>query len=95
MRLETRASFGINIEGVDMAKFVLSGVSPRGMGMLMRAAKVAAWLHGRDSLVPEDIHAVLHETIAHRVFFYPVYELHRSEMVTELMEQIINKVVSP
>jgi len=87
--------FGINIEGVDMAKLVLSGVSPRGMGMLMRAAKVAAWLHGRDSLVPEDIHAVLYETIAHRVFFYPVYELHRSEIVGELMEQIINKVVSP
>jgi MoxR-like ATPase len=87
--------FGINIEGVDMQKFVLSGVSPRGMGMLMRAAKVAAWLQGRDSVVPEDIHAVLFETIAHRIFFYPVYEMHRSEMVTVLMKEIINKVVSP
>ncbi len=91
----TPSAFDINIDGVDMSKLILSGVSPRGMGMLMRAAKVAAWIHGRDSLVPEDIHAVLYVTIAHRVFFSPVYELHRSEMVTALMDQIVNKVVSP
>jgi len=89
------SEFGINIDGVDMSKFVMSGVSPRGMGMLMRAAKVSSWMNGRDALVPEDIHAVLNETIAHRVFFYPVYELHRSEMVTALMEQIVNNVVAP
>lgn len=87
--------FGINMDGVDMAKLILSGVSPRGMGMLMRAAKVAAWLHGRDSVVPEDIHAILYQTIAHRIFFSPVYELHRTEMVTALMRQIINQVASP
>lgn len=89
------SAFGINIDSVDMERLVLSGVSPRGMGMLMRAAKVAAWLHGRDSLVPEDIHSILYETIAHRIFFSPIYELHRTEMVTSLMEQIVNQVSSP
>ena len=89
------SAFGVSIEGVDMSKLVLSGVSPRGMGMLMRAAKVAAWLNGRDALTPDDIHAVLHETIAHRIFFTPVYELHRTEMVTALMEQIVNQVAAP
>ena len=89
------SAFGINIEGVDMSKLILSGVSPRGMGMLMRAAKVAAWLHGRDALTPEDIHAVLYETIAHRIFFTPVYELHRTEMVTALMAQIVNQIAAP
>ena len=89
------SAFGINIEGVDMSKLILSGVSPRGMGMLMRAAKVAAWLHGRDALTPEDIHAVLYETIAHRIFFMPVYELHRTEMVTALMAQIVNQIAAP
>jgi MoxR-like ATPase len=63
--------------------------------MLMRAAKVAAWVHGRDALVPEDIHAVLFETIAHRVFFQPVYELHRAEMIAALMQHIMHKVVAP
>ncbi len=89
------SAFGISIEGVDMDKLVLSGVSPRGMGMLMRAAKVAAWLRGREALVPEDIHAVLQETIAHRIFFSPVYELHRSEMVSALMTRIVELIAAP
>ncbi len=89
------AAFGVAIEGVDLAKLILSGVSPRGMGMLMRAAKVAAWLHNRDALVPEDIHAVWHETIAHRIFFSPVYELRRAELIGVLMNQILDKVASP
>lgn len=89
------ADFGIAISGVDMGKLVLSGVSPRGMGMLMRAAKVAAWLEGRAALVPEDIHAVLNETIAHRIFFTPVYELRRADMVTALMQQLVDKVAAP
>ncbi len=88
-------AFGIKIDDVDMARLVLSGVSPRGMGMLMRAAKIAAWLDGRESLVPEDIHAVLYETIAHRIFFYPVYELHRSAIVAELINQIVGRIASP
>ncbi len=93
----TRApkEFGVELDGVDMARLVLSGVSPRGMGMLMRAAKVAAWLNDRDSLVPEDLHAVLHETLAHRIFFSPVYELRRAELVGELLQQIVHKVTSP
>ena len=93
----TRApkDFHVGIEGVDMARLVLSGVSPRGMGMLMRAAKVAAWLQNRESLVPEDIHAVLNETLAHRIFFSPVYELRRAELVKALMQQIVNQVASP
>lgn len=89
------AEFGIALSGVDMSRLVLSGVSPRGMGMLMRAAKVAAWLAGRSALVPEDIHAVLHETIAHRIFFTPVYELRRADIVAALMEQLVAKVVAP
>jgi MoxR-like ATPase len=87
--------YGIKIDSIDMNKMIVAGVSPRGMGMLMRASKVAAWINGRDSLVPEDIHAVLHETIAHRVFLAPVYELHRTELLPELMENIINQVVAP
>lgn len=91
----TPVDFGINLESIDMTKLIASGVSPRGMGMLMRAAKVAAWLHGRDSVVPEDIHAILYETIAHRIFFNPVYELHRNEIIKKLMQEIINQVAAP
>ena len=87
--------YAVSIDGIDMGRLVLSGVSPRGMGMLVRAAKVAAWLNQRDAIVPEDIHEVLYETIAHRVFFQPVYELQRSELVGEFMDAIVDKVAAP
>lgn len=89
------SAFGIKLEGVDMPTFILSGVSPRGMGMMMRAAKVAAWLNGRDALTPDDIHTVFNQTIAHRVFLQPVYELHREQNINALMQQIVNHVAAP
>ncbi|MBX9608550.1 MAG: MoxR family ATPase [Gammaproteobacteria bacterium] len=89
------AAFGIVLDGVDMQRLVLSGVSPRGMAMLMRAARVAAWLDAREVLLPEDLHAVLHETIAHRVFLSPVYELQRSALVGALMRQLVERVPAP
>lgn len=89
------SAFGIALEGVEMSKLILSGVSPRGMGMLMRAAKVCAWLQGRDSLIPEDIHSILYETIAHRIFFSPIYELHRGEIITGLLDQLVSSIVAP
>lgn len=89
------AEVGVELDGVDMHRLVLAGVSPRGMGMLMRAAKVAAWLQGRDNLLPEDIHTVLYETLAHRIFFNPVYELQRANLVGVLMQRIVERVASP
>ncbi len=91
----TPVAYGVALDGVDMERLVLSGVSPRGMGMLMRAAKVAAWLQGRDRLLPEDIHAVVFETLAHRIFLSPVYELQRTSLITALMTRILERVASP
>lgn len=87
--------FGIVLDDIDMDNFVLSGVSPRGMGMLIRAAKVSAWLNQREDIVPEDLHAVLYETLAHRIFFYPVYEMHRTELIGGFMDAIVNKITAP
>ena len=87
--------FGVALDGVDMDTLVISGVSPRGMGMMMRAAKTAAWLSGHTALLPEDIHAVLYPTIAHRVFFSPVYELHRHELISAFMEQLVGGIAAP
>jgi len=91
----TPHEYGVTLDGVDSTRLVLSGVSPRGMGMLMRAAKVAAWLEGRDALVPEDIHSVFFETVAHRIFLTPVYELRRAELIGPLVQQILGRVASP
>ncbi|MCB5183864.1 MoxR family ATPase [Methylobacillus gramineus] len=91
----TPAKYGIKIEGVDIKRLVLAGASPRGIAMMMRAARVNAWLNNRDAVVPEDIHAVFHETIAHRLVFSPIYEMRRSEIARELLNQLIRSITAP
>jgi MoxR-like ATPase len=89
------AAYGIQIDGANMQSLILAGASPRGMSMLLRAARVAAWLKGRGFVTPEDIQFVYHETIAHRVFFNPVYELRRSQVSKDLMDGIMNRIAAP
>jgi MoxR-like ATPase len=87
--------YGVKVSNVDMNRLVVSGASPRGMGMLLRAARVNAWLEGRTAVLPDDIHAVFHETIAHRVVFSPVYEMRRTEIAREMLSGIVNAIAAP
>ena len=89
------AERGIEIEGVDMARLVQSGASPRGMSMLLRAARVAAWLADRTEIVPADLHAVFEPAVAHRIFFTPIYEMRRTEIAGRLTARILETVASP
>jgi MoxR-like ATPase len=86
---------GVRIDGVDMNRLLIAGASPRGMSMLLRAARVSAWLDRRDFVTPEDIHAVFSPAIVHRVFLAPVYELRRAEIALELSQQILRKIAAP
>jgi MoxR-like ATPase len=80
---------------LDMSQLVLAGASPRGMSMLLRAARVAAWLDGRDHLVPEDLQAVFHEVLGHRLVLQPVYELRRAALMPALTTAILQAVPAP
>ena len=87
--------YGVKVSGVDMNRLVLSGASPRGMGMVLRAARVNAWLNERTAVIPEDIHDVFHSTVAHRLVFSPVYEMRRTEIARDMLSGIINQVAAP
>ncbi len=87
--------YGVKVSGVDMNRLVLSGASPRGMSMMLRAARVNAWLNERTAVLPEDIHAVFHATVAHRLVFSPVYEMRRTEIAREMLNGIMNAVAAP
>lgn len=89
------AQYGVKIDGVDIHRLVVAGASPRGMSMMLRAARVNAWLNDRDAVLPEDIHAVFHETIAHRLVFSPMYEMRRTEIARELLSKIVHAVAAP
>jgi len=88
-------AFGISIPDTDMARLIQAGVSPRGMSYLLRAARVAAWLNGHESVLPEDIHEVFFATVVHRIFFRPAYELHRAELAKELTDRIMQSIATP
>ncbi len=89
------ADYGVRLSDIDTAQLMLAGASPRGMSMLLRAARVAAWLEGRDYTTPEDVQAVFDVTIAHRLCFQPVYEMRRHEIAAPLIAGILGSVAAP
>jgi MoxR-like ATPase len=91
----TPQKFGVQLEGVDMDKLILAGASPRGMMALTRAARVVAWLSGRDYLTPDDIRTMAQPALGHRIFFTPVYELRRAQLADALVAQILERVPTP
>ena len=84
--------FNVKISDIDVNRLIISGSSPRGISMMMKCARVNAWMNNRSSVLPEDIHQIFHETVAHRLVFNPVYDLRRTEISRELTTEIINKV---
>lgn len=88
-------AYGIRLEGVEMDRLLLAGASPRGMSMMLRAARVMAWLFDRSMVVPEDIQEVFIETVAHRLCFQPIYEIRRSQLARELLSKIIRTIAAP
>ena len=89
------ADFGVKISDLDTTQLMLAGASPRGMSMLLRAARVTAWLEGRDYVTPEDLQAVFDVVIAHRLCLQPVYEMRRQEISGPLISGILASVAAP
>jgi MoxR-like ATPase len=87
--------FDVRIEGVEMDRLMLSGASPRGMMALVRAARVVAWLAGRDHVVPGDVAAVFPAVMGHRVFFSPLYEMRHAQIADALTAQLLQRVPTP
>ena len=92
---EAPADYGVKLSDLDTAHLMLAGASPRGMSMLLRAARVTAWLAGRDYTTPEDVQAVFEVTIAHRLCYQPVYEMRRHEIAAPLIAGILGSVAAP
>lgn len=87
--------YGIRLSDVDMAQLIQAGASPRGMSYFIRAAKVRAWLEGRDMLLPEDMQAVFQVTMGHRIFLNPIYGYRKEELMAELVKGILGNIAAP
>jgi MoxR-like ATPase len=51
------------------------GASPRGATALMSTSRAWAWLSGREFVTPDDVKALAHATLAHRLALQPEAEL--------------------
>lgn len=86
---------GVALPGVEMRGLVRGGASPRGLAFLIRAARVRAWLEGRDALTPEDIREIFLETMAHRIFVDPIYAMRGDDIVRDLCRAAFATVPAP
>ncbi|EDY86397.1 ATPase, AAA family [gamma proteobacterium HTCC5015] len=53
--------------GDDLAGWIDYGASPRATLALDRCARALAWLQGRDYVSPEDVQAIAHDALRHRL----------------------------
>lgn len=86
---------GIEIEDIYVEDLVVAGASVRGMSAMVRAAKVCAWLEGRDHVLPDDIHTVLLPAMTHRVFLSPVYEGRREQIMPLFVQALRDNIATP
>jgi MoxR-like ATPase len=89
------ASNGVSLPDVDVTHLVKGGASPRGLAFLVRAARVNAWLEGRDYLIPEDIREIFIEVMAHRIFVDPIYAMRGDDPVKRLCRAVFDATPAP
>lgn len=89
------AAAGIWLPDIELEGLVKGGASPRGLAFVVRAARVRAWLEGRDYLAPEDIREIFVETMAHRVFIDPMYALRGEDVPRQLCRAVVEATPAP
>lgn len=84
------AKFGLP----DLQSIVSFGASPRASISLALAARAYAFLQGRGYVIPEDVRAVCHDVMRHRVGL--TYEAEANNInADEVITDILDKVVVP
>lgn len=89
----TRKPSDFGIDGFDQA--IVAGVSTRGAIQLVSAAQAMAAWAGRDYVTPEDVRAIAHEVLEHRIFVKPTALARDPELVSRLVARITEKVQAP
>ncbi|WP_407529958.1 AAA family ATPase [Methylobacterium oryzisoli] len=78
--------------GDKLKAWVAIGASPRGSLALDRCARATAWLRGRDYATPEDVQAVAHDCLRHRVSLS--YEAGADGVTADgVLDEVIRQVV--
>lgn len=78
----------------DLQGIISFGASPRASIGLAKAARAYAFLCGRGFVIPEDVRAVCHDVLRHRIGL--TYEAEANNIsADEIISDILNKVEVP
>ena len=84
------AKYGLN----DLRNLIQYGASPRASISLAKASRAYAFLRGRGYVIPEDVRAVCHDVMRHRIGL--TYEAEANNITAdEVITDIIDKVEVP
>jgi MoxR-like ATPase len=84
------SEYGLN----DLSGIIAYGASPRASISLAKAARAYAFLHQRGYVIPEDVIAVCHDVLRHRIGV--TYEAEANNITTdEIITEILDKVQVP
>ncbi len=83
-----------NAYGDDLARWLQYGASPRATITLDRCARAHAWLEQRDYVGPDDVQAVVHDVLRHRLILN--YEAEAEGMTTDkVISELIARIAVP
>ncbi|MCG8312472.1 MAG: MoxR family ATPase [Pseudomonadales bacterium] len=80
--------------GDDIASWIEYGVSPRGTISLDACARAHAWLNERDFVTPEDVQAVAHDVLRHRIGL--TFEAEAKGVTPDhIIDELLDRVSAP
>lgn len=78
----------------DLSSIISFGGSPRASISLAKASRAYAFLRGRGYVIPEDVRAVCHDVLRHRIGL--TYEAEANNITAdEIISEILDKVEVP
>ncbi|EIF31149.1 MoxR-like ATPase [Burkholderia sp. Ch1-1] len=78
----------------ELGKWIEVGASPRGAIGLDRASRVQAWLQARSFVTPDDVRAVIHPVLRHRLILS--YDANADSISADrVIDRLIEKVAVP
>ena len=80
--------------GDDLSQWLQYGASPRATITLDRCSRAHAWLQQRDYVGPEDVQAIAHEVLRHRLILN--YEAEAEGMTTDtVITELLSRIAVP
>ena len=90
-----RRNYAVALVGATRSHpLILRGASPRATLSVTAMAKAAAYMQGRDYVVPKDIQAVFVSTVTHRLLMTPESEA-KGIAAQTVLEEILKSTPAP